>query len=92
MGKIVEISGYRFKTVKKRSRWQISEECKHRNITLDENGGCVICEDCKRQVSAFWALQMLVETYSDAWEEVFAANRKLQLQRAELEKKRRSKR
>jgi hypothetical protein len=36
------------------------DECQHKNLELDDKGGIVTCIDCKVQVSAYWAIKMLV--------------------------------
>jgi hypothetical protein len=70
---VVEIGELRLARIKndyKRTR----EGCQHRNLEIDTVGETVICCDCKVQVSAYWALNML----RDFWENhAKAFNRKL---------------
>lgn len=57
--------------------------CKHMNLTMDDQGDIVNCDDCGKQVSAFWALQMLAEEYGKA----FAKLERRAQQQAESERK-----
>jgi hypothetical protein len=45
-----------------------SESCQHNRLTLDDNGEIVTCDDCVKQVGAYFALRMLVER----WDEIRA--------------------
>lgn len=42
------------------------DRCKHKNLTYDDNGEIVTCDDCSARVSAFWAMKMLMEHYETA--------------------------
>lgn len=37
--------------------------CAHKNLTMDDNGHTCTCKDCGKQVSAFWALEMILQEY-----------------------------
>lgn len=41
------------------------EGCQHRHIQLDDVGEVVLCMDCKKQVSAYWALNMLTTDWRE---------------------------
>ena len=59
-----------------RRGWK-DERCKHLNLTYDDNGEIVTCDDCKMQVTAFWAMKMLAEHYEKAREEVEARGKRV---------------
>lgn len=42
------------------------DECPHRRVVLDDNGGIVKCDDCGVQLSAYWAICMLTEVWEKA--------------------------
>jgi hypothetical protein len=61
MPNVIDIAGFR---LTRGSRPSSSKDCDHKNLTLDPAGaGIVTCDDCNRQVSAFWALQMISEQF-----------------------------
>lgn len=39
------------------------DRCDHIRLELDENGGIVTCIDCKKELSAFWALQHMAQRW-----------------------------
>jgi len=41
------------------------EGCQHKRILLDDVGDTVKCQDCKMQVSAYWALKMLATDWRE---------------------------
>lgn len=43
-----------------------SKQCPHINLTMDDHGQCVECDDCGAQVSPYWALDMLSKRYEKA--------------------------
>lgn len=53
------------------------------HLSMDGEGDIVTCDDCKKQVSAFWALQMLSEHYQKA----FAKLQRKYDEQASIEKK-----
>lgn len=53
------------------------DRCKHLHVELDDNGDIVLCTDCKKQVSAYWALRIITEQ----WEE---QNKKLAKEKTRL--------
>lgn len=42
--------------------------CAHRQLTFEENGEIVRCGDCGVQVSATWALRLVLTQCEDAWD------------------------
>lgn len=61
MSNVIEIAGFKLTRGQGPSR---TKDCPHKNLTLDSAGaGIVICDDCNRQVSAFWALQMISDQF-----------------------------
>jgi hypothetical protein len=47
---------------RKREQLRFGKEagCPHRKLTLDDEGDIVTCDDCGKQVSAYWALRHFV--------------------------------
>lgn len=54
LNNIIQIAD--FSILEKKTKWG-SKECKHRTITLNDNGQIVTCCDCGQQVSAYWMLK-----------------------------------
>ncbi|AMR77661.1 hypothetical protein [Cupriavidus nantongensis] len=65
MSNVIQIEEMRL-TQRSRSYVGRSGECQHMNLTMDEDGDIVKCDDCGIQVSAFWALKLLSENYGRA--------------------------
>jgi hypothetical protein len=40
-----------------------SPECRHMRITLDSNGETIHCDDCKKQLSAWWTLNHYLDAF-----------------------------
>jgi hypothetical protein len=60
-------------------------QCGHHNLTMDPHGQTVRCEDCKLQLSAYWVLESVVESYRRARTELDLAKAvHLQKVRAEV--------
>lgn len=38
-------------------------KCKHLRFTADSEGEIVTCDDCEKQISAYWALHLLIDSY-----------------------------
>jgi hypothetical protein len=57
---IVEIGDFRLK----RERHRLLDGCQHKQLTLDDEGEFVTCDDCKTQVGNYAALRMLVERWA----------------------------
>lgn len=82
MSNVIQIEAMRLTRAQR--EWVASpSKCKHMNLTMDDQGDIVTCDDCSKQVSAFWALQMLVEEYGKAFDKL---ERRAQ-QQAESERK-----
>lgn len=67
---VVELGDYRF-THKRRHRYP-KPECEHKSVELDDNGDVVMCLDCGKQVSAYYALRMLTEHWGDVQSRIAA--------------------
>lgn len=65
MSNIIDIEGLRLTRAETFHNYR-QNACAHMNLTMDDHGDIVTCDDCKKQVSAFWALQMLVNHYEKA--------------------------
>lgn len=66
--KIIQFGEARLK-LRGKPGWR-DERCKHLNLTYDDNGEFVTCDDCGMQVTAFWAMKMLAEHYEKARQDV----------------------
>jgi hypothetical protein len=55
---IIDIGQWR---LTRRDRFTVAsrDECAHRHLLLQDRGELVVCEDCKAQLSAYWALSSL---------------------------------
>lgn len=57
-----------------RNRAWKADACKHLHLTFDDNGEIIECDDCGKQVGAYWAVLMLAERYEREWHKVTAGN------------------
>jgi hypothetical protein len=80
MTNVVEFGEFKV-TLERRKLY--GKQCKHMNITLDANGEFVKCDDCHETISAWYALQTLVEWW-DVAEKNLAAK---QVRQQEVESK-----
>lgn len=60
--RIVNFADMVFKLRGRRSVFD-KDRCEHNHIKLDENGSIVTCTDCKKEISAFWALLHMAERW-----------------------------
>lgn len=58
--RIVNFADMAFKLRGRRTPFD-QDRCEHNRLHLDENGGIVTCTDCKKELSAFWALVHVFE-------------------------------
>lgn len=71
MADVIEFGELRVRREQRMSLFT-KDRCRHFNMTLDDNGDIVTCDDCGKQLSAFWALQLITEQYKAAWAKVQA--------------------
>lgn len=57
---------------KKERHWYGDERCPHLHLTWDDNGHIVTCDDCRKQIDPYWAMQMLASHYEKAFKKVQA--------------------
>jgi ribosomal protein S27E len=76
MAEVIQFGDLSLRRAERLSRLD-ADRCKHHNITLDDNGGIVTCDDCGKQLSAFWVLQMMTDQYEAAWRKVRAASERV---------------
>ncbi|RYF50554.1 MAG: hypothetical protein EOO27_31550 [Comamonadaceae bacterium] len=72
---VININDLRI-THERNRRWA-RDACKHLNLTFDDNGEIVQCDDCGKQVSAYWAITMLASHYSEAMHKLAAGTKTL---------------
>ncbi len=66
---VINIEEYRFS--RKNTRWPSArDECQHLQLTLDGNGEIITCDDCDKQVSAYWSIQRFLDEWARAWERI----------------------
>jgi hypothetical protein len=62
---IIQLEQWRVRLQRGRAPSQPGQ-CGHHNLAMDPHGETVRCEDCKLQLSAYWVLENLVESYRRA--------------------------
>jgi len=61
MSNVIEIGDFSFARASK--RYGIGAGCHHQRMTLELDGEIVRCRDCKAQVTAWWALNLILQAY-----------------------------
>ena len=61
---VIHFADLQFRAKAKRYGWE-QDRCAHRKLTLDDNGELVTCDDCGKQVTAYWALRHIVEKWGE---------------------------
>lgn len=51
--------------------------CPHRHLTLSDEGDIVTCDDCQKQVSAYWALRTFCAYWSEHERKIKSAREQL---------------
>lgn len=74
-GSVINIG--KFILSKKRRFFDTRKQCKHLNLKLDDNGHTVFCEDCNSQLSAYFVLELLLDTYEREIKRTEVRNKKL---------------
>jgi hypothetical protein len=64
-------------------RFSSDTTCPHRNLFFDENGQTVECKDCKKQVTAWWALITMASGLKRMRESLEADRKQLEEERAQ---------
>jgi len=67
---MIQIAGYSFKKTRPKSKRIKDDRCEHKKLILNQHGNYVECETCGKQVSTFWALELFVDIFEDAWSEI----------------------
>jgi len=81
MSNVIQIG--EFALTRNRDRnFQKNGECRHRHITCDDVGEIVTCNDCGKQVSAYWALGYFSQVWESEMQKIEAAKRVLAEERA----------
>lgn len=66
MSNVINLGEYRFTRTNTRDPFTKPKDCQHKHITLNAHGEIVTCDDCGKQIGAFWALQEIVAGW-DEW-------------------------
>jgi transcriptional antiterminator Rof (Rho-off) len=53
-------------------------DCLHKNMTFDDHGNIVTCDDCNKQIDLAWAFQYIFNDYLREFEKLRAKERELQ--------------
>jgi len=73
MPNVIEFGNYKIKTEARRRY----EGCQHKHFTLDDNGEIVTCDDCGKQIGAYYALRLLTEDFKFAQDRLRAAQARI---------------
>lgn len=77
MAEVIEFGNLKLRRAERATR-STQDQCKHYHMTLDDNGDIVTCDDCGKQLSAYWALRLLTDQYQEAWRKVSARGERIQ--------------
>ena len=66
-----------FAIKRKDSKFAYPKTCQHLNLTLDDHGQTVKCDDCGDQVSAYWAITSMAAHVDREWKKINSAFEKL---------------
>lgn len=75
MSNVIQIDAVRITRAQR--TYQPSKECQHLYLTFSDHGEIIECDECHKQVTAYWALTMLAEVYGKAWAKMEAGQRRL---------------
>ena len=67
MNGVINILEYRIKKTNSKTK---KDACKHLNLTLDDNGGIVICDDCGSALDPYIALSLFVSKIDEIHHEI----------------------
>lgn len=67
MGRIYDIGDFKVEVKQDYGglTYDKDKKCHHRSLTFDEEGQVITCEDCKMQVTAWWAFLSLTKRFAD---------------------------
>lgn len=74
MSNVVNLGEFRFSKTDTNSYGLKTGDCQHKHLTMNAHGETVTCDDCKMQVSAYWALGYFVSNW-DRWTRELARQR-----------------
>ena len=82
--KVFNIDDYRFEVNGDNHGFRFSSDttCPHKNLFFDENGQTVECKDCKKQVTAWWALMAMARGLKRMREHLEADRKQLEEEKA----------
>jgi hypothetical protein len=79
VAEVIDLGEYR---VERKPHHPFDGSCQHKHMTVDQNGGVITCDDCGKQLDAFMALNLMLDSYGKYWS-------KLQAQQARLDEQER---
>ncbi|MBK9294906.1 MAG: hypothetical protein IPM57_10790 [Oligoflexia bacterium] len=63
MGDVVQISDFTVSKRNSKHRAYSENVCLHYRLELDDNGQIVTCLDCQKQITPYFALNMMIESF-----------------------------
>ena len=65
--KVINLEDMRIRILKERPKWDRNrKECRHINLTFNDDGQIITCDDCHKQIQPYWAFHMLAERFDDS--------------------------
>jgi hypothetical protein len=77
MADVIDLGEYR---IERKPHRPFDGSCQHKHLTIDQNGGIVTCDECSKQIDAFIALTLVLDSYSKYWAKLQAQQKRLQEQ------------
>ncbi|MDQ7982262.1 hypothetical protein QYH69_34115 [Paraburkholderia sp. SARCC-3016] len=77
MAEVIDLGEYR---VERKPHRPFDGTCQHKHLTVDQNGGIITCDDCGKQIDAFIALNLMLDSYSKYWAKLNSKDKSLQEQ------------
>lgn len=79
MANVYNIGEFRMK-VESGYSWN-EKHCQHRHVTMKDTGEVVECDDCHKQISAYWLLKEYFSNYDQEWNKLVAFSERLKTER-----------
>jgi hypothetical protein len=74
VAEIIDLGEYR---VERKPHRPFDGSCQHKHMTVDQNGGIITCDDCGKQIDAFVALNIMLDSYAKQWSKLQAQQTRL---------------
>lgn len=70
MSNVIEIGDFSVERKRRNHGYAEKGECLHRRTSMVPDGQYLTCRDCGRQVSAYWVLETLLDSYRTARDQI----------------------